>query len=107
MKVFFGIVVVVGLSLAIVLLIGQNLSNTAEALDQNNHMRAIAAALKSDPLFNDPDSVQVINWTVFDVTADSWRTSTTFRAKNGFGDYIVSHARINCINGKAKIEYTR
>jgi hypothetical protein len=107
MRAFFSIVLVVGLLLGLVLLIGQNMSNTAEALDQNNHMRAIAAALKSDPLFNDPESVQVINWTVFDVTAASWRTNTTFRAKNGFGDYIVSHARINCINGKAKIEYTR
>jgi hypothetical protein len=107
MKAFFGVALVVGLVLGFGFLVSENMSNTTEALDENYHIQAIEAVLKSDPRINDPGSVQVINWTVFDATASSWWTNTTFRAKNGFGGYVVSHARINCVNGKAEIEYTR
>jgi hypothetical protein len=107
MKTFLGVVLVVGLFCGFGFLVSQNMSNTAEALDEHNHIQAIEAVLKSDPGINDPDSVQVINWTVFDATASNWQTNTTFRAKNGFGGYVVNHARIDCVNGKAKIEYTR
>jgi len=107
MKAFYGIVLVVGLVLGIGFVVSENMSNTAKALDEHNHIQAIESVLKSDPRINDPDSVQVINWTVFDATTSTWGTNTTFRAKNGFGGYVVSHARIDCVNGKAKIEYTR
>jgi hypothetical protein len=106
MKAFLGVGLVVGLGLGVEFLVTKHMSDTRKALDEHNHIQAIEAVLKSDPLMNDPDSVQVINWTVFDETTSTWQTKTTFRAKNGFGGYVVSHARIDFINGKAKIEYT-